>query len=544
MVETEIKNNIPEIANRLKQEEKLLEEGRTISNYALELPTLNGAEDKKTHLAHKLARFLFPTEDKDRVHSYIAYGKLLSTLRAAYRQQVALEEVENANKDKYKDRFREARKFGQRQIFESLLDEPISELILNPIPMPVEIAPLDELTPFFSHLKQGKAAEKDCVEFARGAYYNDGRIDMCKQVVGRDWIGELVDSIKYNANVEHFLLGNNIVGDEGASKIAALIQSESSPAIKTYYLAGNCFTAKGAAKLGNALQQNRVVKSLWLKRNPLKVEGVGQIAQMLEVNQSLQTLDLVNVGMLDAGAKVLFESLKQNKSLRTLYIDANGIGVEGAQYIADYFEYLKQTKQKGLTGLFMAMNRLGDEGVKIIANAISNYPHLKRLDFASNRIQNSGLTVLLEQVNTLPQLIYLGIGLYKSTSDLNELPNYFDGEGADIIANFLRTNKTIRGMEIKDVNLRDGGLNAIAEVLEQNTTLLDLSYAQFQYSIPETVTAKITHYLARNLKQQLGIELAEFRRTKLREIKHTDQVGFIDSIYRNLDSSYMRSGIL
>ena len=532
MIATDIDRNIQEIAQQLKQEEKLLEEGGTISDYAVKLPTLNGAEDKKTQLAHKLARFLFPTADKDRVHSYIAYGKLLSKLRAAYRQQIqqqaALEQIENAKKDK----FREARKFGRRQIFESLLDEPISDLILNPIPMPVEVAPLDELTPFFSHLKQGRAAEQ-CVEFVRGAYYNDGRIDMCKQVVGSDWIGELVDSVKSNANVKHFLLGNNIVGDEGASKIAALIQSESSSTIKTYYLAGNCFTAKGAANLSNALKQDRTVESLWLKRNPLKVEGVRQIAEMLEVNQSLRTLDLVNVGMLDAGTKILFESLKQNRSLRTLYIDANGISVEGARYIADYFEYLKQTKQIGLTGLFMAINRLGDEGVKIIANAIFNYPHLKRLDFSSNRIQNSGLAVLLEQIDTLPQLTYLGIGLYKSTSDLKELPNYFDGEGAEIIAKFLQTNKTVRLIEIKDVNLRDGGLSAIAEALEQNTTLLDLSYAQFQYSIPETVTAKITHYLARNVKQQLGMELAEFRRTRSREIKHTEQISFIDSIYRN-----------
>ena len=535
MIATDIDHNIQEIAQQLRQEEKLLEEGGTISDYAVKLPTLNGAEDKKTQLAHKLARFLFPTEDKDRVHSYIAYGKLLSKLRAAYREQVkqqtALEEIENANKDQ----FRQARKFGQRQIFESLLDEPISDLILNPVPMPVEVAPLDELTPFFNHLKQGRAAEKDCVEFVRGAYYNDGRIDMCKQVVGSDWIGDLVDSVKDNPNVEHFLLGNNIVGDRGASTIAALIESESSPAIKTYYLAGNCFTAEGAAKLGNALKQNLTVESLWLKRNPLKVEGVHQIAEMLEVNQSLRTLDLVNVGMLDEGVKILFNSLKKNRFLRTLYIDANGIGIEGARYIADYFEYLKQTKQIGLSGLFMAINRLGDEGVKIIANSISGYPHLKRLDFSSNRIQNSGLKVLLEQVNTLPEIVYLGIGLYKSTSDLRELPNYFDGEGADIIANFLQTNQTIQIIEIKDVNLRDGGLAEIAKALEQNTTLLDLSYAQFQHSIPQTVTTKIANCLASNIKQKLGMEVAEFKRTRFREIKHTEQVCFIDSIYRNND---------
>ena len=227
---------------------------------------------------------------------------------------------------------------------------------------------------------------------------------------------------------------------------------------------------------------------------------------------------------IDRNVREMAKRLKQEEKL----LEEGGRGCQ-------YFNYLKQTKQKGLTGLFMAMNRLGDEGVKIIAEAISNYPHLQRLDFSSNRIQNAGLTVLLDRIKTLPQLIYLGIGLYKSTSDLKELPNYFDGEGAEIIAKFLQTNQTVRVMEIKDVNLKEGGLKAIAKALEENTTLLDLSYAQFQYSIPESISEKINYCLARNIKQQLGIELSEFRRNKLRQIKHTEQIRFIDSIYRNRD---------
>lgn len=104
---------------------------------------------------------------------------------------------------------------------------------------------------------------------------------------------------------------------------------------------------------------------------------------------------------------------------------------------------------------------------------------------------------------------------------------------AEIIANFLKTNKTVQVMDIKDVNIKDGGITAIAEALEQNTILLDLLYTQFQYFIPETITTKITNYLTRNLQKQLGMEISEFRRTRLREIKHTNQIGFIDSIYRN-----------
>ena len=94
MAVADVRNDISEIAKRFKQEEKLLEEGRTISDYAVKLPTLNGAEDK------------------DRVHSYIAYEKLLSKLRAVYRQQVALQQIEDGNRDRYEAKFRQARKFG------------------------------------------------------------------------------------------------------------------------------------------------------------------------------------------------------------------------------------------------------------------------------------------------------------------------------------------------------------------------------------------------------------------------------------------------
>ncbi|NES83173.1 MAG: hypothetical protein F6K10_18180 [Moorea sp. SIO2B7] len=364
---------------------------------------------------------------------------------------------------------------------------------------------------------------------------------MCKQVVGDRYIGNLVESIRNNPHVEHFLLGNNIVGDEGADKIASLtsaprsgsLRDRSTPRIKTYYLAGNCLTEKGTEKLANALASDRYAESLWLKRNPLKVGGVACIAKMLEENSSIHTLDLVNVGMLDEGVKLLFESLRKNQTLRNLYIDANGISEIGAHYIADYFEYMKSENRKGLTGLFMAINRLGDAGAELIANAVAGYSHLSRLDLSSNRIQNNGLKVLLEQCNTLPKLVYLGIGLYKSTSDLGELPNYFDGVGADIIADFIRDNDTVQILGLMDTNIREGGFEIIADALEENHTLLDLSYQQFGFQLPKELKDRICSLLARNIKAQLGISIQEFQNVLKREIKHSDQIRFIDSIYRN-----------
>ncbi|MGB3508342.1 MAG: hypothetical protein WBA93_03720 [Microcoleaceae cyanobacterium] len=520
---------IQTIINQIYEDEKRLSDGEQVSDIALKIPRIDSGEDKRSGLGHKLARQLFPAKDEERIGSYIAYGRLLAKLRRAYKSQAAEANTKNSQVDCY----RQARMFGARHIFEQLLSAPLSDSILNPQPMSVEVAPYEELEPFFTHMKKGKPANQPCQEFIRGAYYDDGRIDMCKQVVGNLYIGNLVESIWENPHVEHFLLGNNVVGDEGARKIASLASDRSTPQIKTYYLAGNCLTEKGTAELASALASDRHAESLWLKRNPLKAGGVACIAKMLKQNSSIQTLDLVNVGMLDEGVKVLFASLRKNHTLRTLYIDANGISETGASYIADYFEYMKSENRKGLTGLFMAINRLGDAGAQRIANAVAGYSHLSRLDLSSNRIQNAGLKVLLEKCNTLPELVYLGIGLYKSTADLGELPNYFDGPGAELIADFIGSNNKVQILGLQDTNIRAGGYEIIADALEKNHTLLDLQYQQFRSQLPQELEARIHSLLARNIQQQLGMSVQEFQNSLKREIKHSDQIRFIDSIYRN-----------
>lgn len=521
--------NIQTIINKIHEDEKHLSEGELVSDIAIKIPRINSGEDKRSGLGHKLARQLFPTKDEDRIGSYIAYERLLARLRRAYKSQVAEANAGNGQVDPY----RQARILGGRDIFEQLLSAPLSDSILNPQPMPVEVAPYHELEPFFTYMRKGEAANQPCQEFTRGAYYDDGRIDMCKQVVGDLYIGNLVESIRENPHVEHFLLGNNIVGDEGASKIASLMHDGSTPQIKTYYLAGNCLTEKGVAELATALSHDRHAESLWLKRNPIKPRGVACIAKMLEQNSSIETLDLVNVGMLDEGVKVLFESLRKNHTLQSLYIDANGISEIGASYIADYFEYMKSENRKGLTGLFMAINRLGDAGAERIANAVAGYSHLSRLDLSSNRIQNAGLKVLLEKCHTLPKLVYLGIGLYKSTADLRELPNYFDGPGAELVADFIRSNNTVKILGLMDTNIREGGFEIVADALEENHALLDLQYQQFRSQLPQELEARILSLLARNIQAQLGMSMQEFKMGLKREIKHSDQIRFIDSIYRN-----------
>jgi hypothetical protein len=85
------------------------------------------------------------------------------------------------------------------------------------------------------------------VEFPRGIFYSDGRMDLCKQVVGPGSISPLMDCLRHNSHIRHFLLGNNVIGHVGARAVSDFIAHNSK--VVTWYLAGNCIDAEGVEKL-------------------------------------------------------------------------------------------------------------------------------------------------------------------------------------------------------------------------------------------------------------------------------------------------------
>ncbi|MEN8216777.1 MAG: hypothetical protein ABFS56_10460 [Pseudomonadota bacterium] len=143
-----------------------------------------------------------------------------------------------------------------------------------------------------------------------------------------------------------------------------------------------------------------------------------------------------------------------------------------------------------------------------------DYHHLKRLSFDANRLAYQGLKILLEQLVNHPNLIYLDLGLYKSTSDMHELPNNFGDESVPLLANFIQTNNSVQIMSIKDANISLAGLEQLAgSIIETNHRLLMFNYDQLGVRKPKTLIQRIDDKLAEN--------------------KHSDAVRHIDSIYRN-----------
>ncbi len=411
-------------------------------------------------------------------------------------------------------------------------NKPLGTVVTEPIAMPVEVAPLEELEPFFKFLNSNNTPidnnwnHESCMLFTRGALYKNKRMDLCKQVVGPNWIEMLMNSLKLNTQVEHFLLGNNIIGTVGGKAIRDFLLNEHKPKIKTWYIAGNDLNADGIKYICEGLKTDIDCVNLWLKRNPLKSEGIKHIAELLKVNKHIKILDLHNTAVLDEGVKYLVEGLKENRVLRHLYLDANGITSVGTNYLCEYFQYLVENDLEGISSLWFDMNNIGDEAGIQLVNILGKYKYLKRLNLGSSGLTEEIIPSIVNAFSTHKNLIVLDLGMYKSTSDMGLVTNNIGDQGINILTEMIKNNKSIQYLSVMMNGITKKGIEQLSEAIQLNNTIIYIDFAQYGVEIPQQ--------LYHNIKSKTELNRTNSNYTrKLRNLKHGENIHWIDSIYRN-----------
>ncbi len=515
---------------KLKQGEKVSECGL----FAIRAHSTYSRSDRVVRFSHKIGELMFMQGTKPRasnlIHAISIYSQVISKLSAQYVKQYTEDFILN-------NKFKLARILEHdRGNFCLLKNRPIGDAVNEPTAMPVDVSPFEELEEFFKFLDSNgevvvnNFGEDPCMEFGRGAIYEDKRMDLCKQVVGPTWIGNLMKSLESNDKVEHFLLGNNIIGEAGGKAIKEFLLNPHVPKIKTWYVAGNNLNSKAISNIVDGLKSDPDMQSLWLKRNPLKPEGIQHIARLLKSNQKIKVLDLHNTAVLDKGIEYLVEGLKANKSLRHLYLDANGLTEACIDNLIDYFEYLISNDLIGVTSLWLDMNKLFDSGVSKLVKVLGQYKHLKRLVLGSNGLTDACVDDIVDAFVDHPNLIVLDIGMYKSTSDMGMITNNIGDSGASKLCRLIESNKKIIFLNIMMNGIKEKGLELIGEATKKNNSLLYFEYKQYGVQTPQTVNTIIRKKLKANWEdcKSKGIPVVP-----LRILKHGKNIRFIDSIYRN-----------
>ena len=126
---------------------------------------------------------------------------------------------------------------GSHDLVSNYISAPAAEPVT---PCPVEL--LDEVVHWLEKDEDITAAQEPRIDFIRGSILGKTTqgggtsVDLCKQVVGPKGIKPILDAVGKNSHIDRFLLGNNIVGNEGGQVIADFIASEGSKSVYNFYV--------------------------------------------------------------------------------------------------------------------------------------------------------------------------------------------------------------------------------------------------------------------------------------------------------------------
>lgn len=365
------------------------------------------------------------------------------------------------------------------------------------------------------------------------------------RVVGPPHITALVDSLETNSFVRHFLLGNNMIGPVGATRIASFVIKHPDK-IETWYLAGNCIDTSSFKTLATAFITSPSITNIWLKRNPLGPKSIAALVELITRTPHLRTLDLDQTELSDAGVAELFAGLAEKNLpgllLRNLYLNGNGIGASACKSIATYLS----SSNCSLQSLYASNNPVGDAGAQALAAGLVNNKSLLRLSLKSCGLKSAGATAIMKALTLHPCITTLDIGQSFATQDLKARYNYLDNSIYGAVTNLIDISQTLQYIDLGITALSIPTLESIHHTASCSSTLLVFKaeglHGKAQLKIRQATRAR----LASNVKRVHGegMSYEAFEQGEIRWLVSPKDVRLIDSSYRNRDAGLARRKLL
>lgn len=517
---------------------------RAISATVKELP------GRKSHLLRPqmqaIARLLFPgcTDVKAFIHYEESRRKACQIVRAN-------EKVEKAMKEALKGGFKAQELQGP---WAGQKTDPVSLAGPPALPMPVQIGEEQHFKDCFNFLSLDKDPADFCmesdvlkddqynlqsgkeliwntpmVEFERGVAYVDGRLDLCKMVVGPTHIEPLIKALRSNNFVKHFLLGNNLTSATGCAAITAFIKDKPDQ-METWYLAGNHIKAQGFKEMVDAMVMNHnpVITNVWLKRNPLGPASVPAIVKLITQVATLRTLDLENTELGDEGVAQIFNGLKGRAvGLKNVFLNANGVGEKGAAAVADALVAGWQPES-----LMLASNPIGDAGAKHLARALRSNFSLVRVGLQSNGYTSHGASLIADALSQHPTLRTVVFSPPMTTMVHGQRYNHIADEALPALKKLIN-NPELRVLELGRTAFSAEAVEDIHDAVASSNLC---EFQAFHVNNGQSCSLRVRQQLESNVEKFYATDLDTFRNgLGLRLLRNTPDVRLIDSVYRTRD---------
>lgn len=519
--------------------------------------------ERAIQLANELYPAVHPSATECSLSQVIKYDRDLATLRRAYEawQKQVSDEA---------DRLRLERAAAKELTFISAIKtqgpwDPASDLVkpLSATPMPVQIAERNTLQPLFEYLADptntaghgvwGKEPfyGVPLLEFQKGVIYVDGRIDLCKQVLGPHLMAPLLDALMHRPEIVHLLLGNNIIGRQGIASLCSFMQRVPDR-FKTLYLAGNCVTAAALQDLADVLKGNTTLTSLWLKRNPLGAASGKILAQLVLDCPNLTVLDLDQTEMGDEGVADFFRGLiagcaddpTRKLSLKSIFLNRSDLAVEACAAL----QHFLSSPACQLEDLMMGINAIPLAGIHYLAQGLTANKTLKRLSLPSTGMTPEGGKAILRAAATHPALISLHLGQAFATRDVHARFNYLDDAVMkDVVALLQSPVSVMQCLTLHHCAINEASHEKVRDAAQGSSTLISFALEPLDKwpTYQNILNIKLKSQFLRNARilfDDPQLTLETLQTALIRMVKNTPAVRAIDSVYRTRDVMSARRG--
>lgn len=210
--------------------------------------------------------------------------------------------------------------------------------------------------------------------------------------------------------IEQLLLRSNYLGNGAGFAFGQLMKGPAGPRLWRLDLRTNRVESEGACALLQALHDHPRMRQLRIgynKQNSKQDLHTARLASLLlqralaeDAPNSLELLDLCNVRVGDDGMKSIARALSHNSTLRRLDLAFNSIGPEGVVALAAALE-----NNHTLRELDLRDNEMGDEGALALATNLRSNFALRKLQLARNGIGTKGALALRAAVHSTSKLV-------------------------------------------------------------------------------------------------------------------------------------------
>ncbi|XP_051726848.1 uncharacterized protein LOC127500029 isoform X39 [Ctenopharyngodon idella] len=314
-------------------------------------------------------------------------------------------------------------------------------------------------------------------------------------------------------------LNGRKLGDTRVNQIAALLQDKHCK-LNTLKLCDCGLTEENCSALATVLTSNSSLKELDISSNNLQDSGVKKLQNAFEnTNCTLEKLRLSDCSITEEGYKALASALRSNPSSHLIELDLTGndpgqSGVkelndllqddkcqlktlrflgpaadEACQYVREIvgenplllselnlserklgngnvnqITALLQDKHCTVKTLMLNNNRITAEGCAALTSAFNSNPsNLIELDLSGNKLENSGMEKICH--------------LFKNTQCRLERLKLCDcgltEENCSALATVLRSNSSLKELDISNNNLQDSGVKKLQNALENTNCTLE-----------------------------------------------------------------------